>query len=740
MASHKKSHQELYPLVWKAEVEAIESSPYTRFRKMVNLKYGLNIETYDQLHSFSINEVEKFWETVWDWSGIRASRKFDKVLTDHTALPADLPSWFPGASFSMAENVLFPQHPFNATACSRSAPYHWPPANANAIIEIPEGGGLSDSPPELKARFVTWGELRNRVAILAQALRNKGIKKGDRIAHVSANTSDPIVAMLAANSIGAIFSLMATDAGPQAILGRLQQIRPKLIFTDDQARYNGKTVNIVDRVARVAETLLSEGKVEDQKMFEVVIIKNRRITTPVAWKSSRVRGVDFDSFIASAGLNASSRPAHNFEQLPANHPVQIFFSSGTTGEPKCIVHSQCMLPNFKKEALLQFQVRPGDRFFQITTCGWVMWSAHILNMASGVTAVAYDGSPLYPTPEHLVKIVAEHRLTGFGGSPRYLSELEKSIKASENPNLIKELDLSDMRYMTSTGSPLSSNNVAFFYNNFPKRIHLCSITGGTDLCGCIAAGAIALPLHGHLIQSKTLGIDLRIWDAVTGEDIEASGESGELVIASSFPTQPLYFFGPEDQKQKLHEKYMDSYYNRFEGKRVWAQGDFISRDPITGGFEIHGRSDGVLNPSGVRFGSAEIYSVVEPFPFVADSVVVGQRRPGRDEHERVLLFIKVRDPVNSPLTEVQKQEIKSAIRQAYTPRHVPEHIFQVQDIPLTLNGKKTELAVKAVVCGDTRFKPSSATANPEALDEYRKYADLERVLEEKGSKLTKAKL
>ncbi|SPO20859.1 related to Acetoacetyl-CoA synthetase [Ustilago trichophora] len=720
------------PLVWSPTADEISSTSLDKFRRLINSRFNLNITNYHELHAFSIDRLSDFWEAVWDYAGIRATSRFSSVLSDPNALPGDLPTWFPGASFSMAQNILFPLHPANVTFCSPKAPYHWPHPQSVALIEVPEGGGLTDGDAKTAAVKVTWGELRRRVALLAETFRRIGVKKGDRLAHVSANTTSPVVATLAANSVGAIYSLIATDAGPQAIYGRLAQIRPKLLFTDDAVLYNGKQVNILHRVAEVAERLQADDKIDSPLQFQVVIIRNTRLpsSSPI-WNSTRVKGVEMELFITQTGLNITDSPPHRFEQLPAQHPVQIFFSSGTTGEPKCIIHTQCLLLNMKKEALLMLDLRPNDSFLQITSCGWIMWVYHLVALSMGSTAVLYDGSPMYPNPSHVVKVVSHLKCSGYGASPRFLSELEKYC--SENRfSIAKGLNLDKFRMMTSTGSPLSPKNVEFFYREFPKRAHLCSISGGTDMAGVLVGPTKMLPLYGNFIQSKALGFDIQVWDAETGERIDDSGKPGELIVAKPFPTQPTGFFGPPDQKQALYEKYMDSYYTRFPGRKVWAQGDFIYQDQATKGLEILGRSDGVLNPSGVRFGSAEIYAVVDKFEFVGDSIVVGQRRPNIDEHERVLLFIKMRDP-SSTLSESQISQLNKAIKAAYSARHVPEHTFQVSDIPVTLNGKKTELAVKAVVNGNTAFKPSSATANPQSLHEYAQYADLESVLAARSS-------
>lgn len=530
------------PLVWAAAPDEIRRSSLDKFRRLINARHHLNITTYHELHAFSVDRLQDFWAAVWDFVGVRASVRFECVLSDPHALPGDLPTWFPGARFSLAQNVLFPLHPSNSSFCSPHAPFHWPHASATALIEVPEGGGLADSAQHARAVNVTWGELRRRVALLAEALRRVGVKRGDRLAHVSANTANPVVATLAANSIGAIYSLIATDAGPQAIYGRLAQIRPKLLFTDDAVIYNGKQVDILDRVAGVAERLLQDNKVDSPLAFQVIILRNGRLPNPSPhWSSTKVRGVEFQRFITATGLAMTDSPAHRFEQLPAQHPVQIFFSSGTTGEPKCIIHTQCLLLNMKKEALLMFDLAPQDTFLQVTSCGWIMWVYHLVALSMGSTAVVYDGSPMYPNPSHIVRVVSHLQCSGYGASPRFLSELQKWC--TENKfSISKSLRLETcgkFRFMTSTGSPLSPKNVEFFYNAFPKRAHLCSISGGTDMAGVLVGSTKMLPLFGNLIQCKVLGFDIQVWDAETGERIDDTGKAGELIVAKPFPTQPV---------------------------------------------------------------------------------------------------------------------------------------------------------------------------------------------------------
>lgn len=457
-----------------------------------------------------------------------------------------------------------------------------------------------------------------------------------------------------------------------------------------------------------------------------------------------MNSASFEQYVESAQLQHDSTgkdvPSLTFDALPFNHPALIVFSSGTTGEPKSICHSAGgMLINSKKEGLFQYELNSTDCYLQITTCGWIMWLLQAMQMLSGASIVTYDGSPLHPSPLTVPEIIVDNgKVTGFGGSPRLLSEMERACKVQGIKRLRDKLPMTKLRVATSTGSPLNPANVRFFYESFAApSVQLISISGGTDLAGCLVGGCCLVPVQGHLISAKCLAMDIRIVDSITGEDCEKTGEPGELVVAKPFPTQPLYFWGDQKDREALHEKYMESYYRKYTdgpAKGFWVQGDYIYRDRQTGGFEILSRSDGVLNPSGVRFGSSEVYKVVESgqFKYVADSIVVGQRRKGIDEDENVLLFVKCRE--GEKLNDERKTEISQAIKTAYSARHVPKHIFQVRDIPVTANGKKTELAVKAVVCGNTKFKPSSATANPEALDEYRQYADLEQVLKRSGDR------
>jgi acetoacetyl-CoA synthetase len=596
------------PLWWTPSQELIEASNLAKFQRVVNAKYKLNLKTYEDVHKFSVERMTDFWEIFWDYSGIRHQRKYDQVLTDSNAKPGDLPRFFEGARVNLAENILFPLHPKNATACMPGAPKDWPPAKSTAIYEYGEGSASNkDAPPPL-AMEVTWGQLRKRVANLSTAFRKKGLKAGDRIANVSANTSDPIVAFLASLAIGAVFSALPTDAGEQAIYGRLSQIQPKLVLTDDCALYNGKEVNVVDRVARVADNLLHNGKIEDPSSFEVVCLINKRTgKKSFEWKGKQAKCSSFEDYLQSAGVGPDADSPLHFDAMPFNHPALIVFSSGTTGEPKSICHSAGgILVNSKKEALLHHDMGPLDTFLQLTTCGWIMWLSQVGNLLAASSIVTYDGSPLFPSALTVPRLISKHKgeITGFGASPRLLSEIERQCKADKIDSPKDFFGFKHLKFMTSTGSPLSPTNVRFFYEKFaPKHVHLISISGGTDLAGCLVGSAVDIPVYGHLIGAKSLAIDLCILDPLTGEEVE-KGESGELMVRRPFPTQPLYFWGAKEDKDKLHDKYMESYYRRYaKGPAVgyWAQGDFISRHPRLGGYEIHGRADGVLNPSGVRW-------------------------------------------------------------------------------------------------------------------------------------------
>ncbi|PWN86762.1 acetyl-CoA synthetase-like protein [Acaromyces ingoldii] len=693
-------------VVWRPPGRESQPTHLTKFRTSLNSLHGLDMKTYEDVHRFSIDKTSEFWAATWDYVGIQCDRRFDRVLSDPKGQAASLPRWFEGARFSVAENVLFPIHP-DVEESRRQSKYDWPRNEETALEEVDEAvrDGRDGS------RKTTWGTLRQNAFHLTWALRRNGIGVGDVVACISANNGFAVTLGIAVNAVGAIFSLCATDDGVLSLQRKLSQVAPKVIFAQDRVVWKGREHNVAAKAATIVKEW-DDGLSDPPRL---ITFSGRSDSATMSANEVHTTMADF--VCSGEAAPPYSRSNFDFCRQGAQSPLQIFFSSGTTGEPKCIVHSQCVALNLKKEWLLQSNSSPRDSFLQVTTCGWVMWLFNYASLLVGGTALLYDGSPLHPDPMHLVSLVDELGANGLGVSPRFLSELQahRSSHVSQTPSFAR------LRHVTSSGAPLSPGNVEFFYSFFPRDVRIATLSGGTDVAGTFCGPSADLEVHGSFMQCKMLGMDLQIWHHITGKNVENTGAAGELIVVKPFPTQPLCFHGPSSKTAELKEKYMKSYYLRFPGEKVWCQGDFIMRHPVHGGLEILGRSDGVLNPSGVRFGSAEIYTVVEKLVFVEDCIVVGQRRPSIDEDERVLLFVKLR---NGYLSLSQIQTIKSAISAAYTPRHVPFAIFQVDEIPVTLNGKKPEVAVKQIVNGATDFEPSSSIANPKSLLQFRKYAEL----------------
>ncbi|KAF7357784.1 Acetoacetyl-CoA synthetase [Mycena venus] len=532
-------------------------------------------------------------------------------------------------------------------------------------------------------RHYTYRQLRELVRQMACAMRRHGLKKGDRVAGILNNTITAIVIGIAAVSIGAIYSSTATDMGTQGILDRYRQIKPSFVFAETEFVLGGSVVNLVARVTEVFRDL-----------------RNYGLQHAVALPS-----------------------------LATGNEIAIPNSSGTSGPPKCMVHSAGgLLLQHKKELRIHFGMNSDDTFFQYTTTGWMLWNLMLANFASGSRLVIYDGSPFYPDMRALLKFVSDQGVSVFGTGPRFLVEIRNQR--------INPLDIGPFKALhtvSSTGSVLTSPMFAWTQKAFGGNIHLTSSCGGTDICSAcelfdsleytqmlkrsgwiVLTGHPALPVYAGETQCKSLGMDIQVFDP-QGRNVENTGEAGEMVCARPHPSLPLYFWGDESNK-----KYREAYFNTYPG--VWRQGDFIVFNPITKGVKILGRSDGVLNPSGVRFGAAEIYSVLEDFSTtVADMLCVGQRRP-QDADERVLLFLKMHP--GHVLDDRLVWAIKNAIRTALSARHLPEYVFAVEDIPYTSNGKRIEIAVKQIVSGSDA-KPSGTVANPESLKLYYKYRDLE---------------
>lgn len=651
------------------------------FLQRVNKRYKKDFETYDDLYQWSIANVEQVWGEIWEHCGVRASKPYRTVVTDNkTMFPR--PTWFEGAKMNFAENLLYPTQDVDETS--------------PAIIAA----------TETERETISWKELRERVRQCQSGMLAMKLQAGDRVAGYVANHTNALVAMLAATSLGAIWTAVSPDTGVTAVLDRMVQIEPTLLFTDNAVVYNGKTHPVLPKVTEIVASLTS---LKGTVIFETV----PSMGTDLKDLHSAGNVFTYSSFIS---INSSSPAKLTFEQLDPDHPVYILYSSGTTGAPKCIVHGAIgTLIQHKKEHILQCDIRPGDRLFYFTTCTWMMWHWLVSGLAAGATVVLYDGSPFqYLSNGESVKddlamprLIEELRITHFGTSAKYLSVLEqKSIMPKE-----QGLTLKTLSGIYSTGSPLAPSTFQYVYKAF-GQINLGSITGGTDIISLFGAPCPLHPVYVGEIQVLGLGMAVQAWD-YTGKDVSKTGEPGDLVCVKPFPCQPVRFWGPTGET-----KYRSSYFEQFEG--VWHHGDFVRFTPETGGMIMLGRSDGILKPSGVRFGSAEIYNIIlEHFPDqVEDALCIGRRRE-QDSDETVVLFLKMKDGV--AFSDKLVDDIKGVVRKELSARHVPGIVDECPEIPVTTNGKKVEGAVKQILCG-MNVKTSASVANAGCLDWYREWA------------------
>jgi acetoacetyl-CoA synthetase len=639
--------------LWRPSRHRIAGSNLTAFMQRAGQRAGRAFETYADLHAWSIADPGAFWAEVWDFVRITASRPARRVLDDPKKMPGA--TWFEGARLNFAENLLGARD------------------DRTAIL-------FRHERMERSARL-TRAELHDEVARAAAALRGAGVEAGDRVVGYMPNLPQTVIAMLAAASLGAIWSSCSPDFGVRGVLDRFARIEPKVLITADGYRYGGQAYDCLDKVAGILRQIGTTPR--------VVVVPNVSDRPDLG----RLPGaVSWDEFRESGAV-----PPLEFAQLPFDHPLYIMYSSGTTGPPKCIVQSAGgVLLNQLKEHALHVDLKPDDVLFYFTTCGWMMWNWLAGALGTGAAIVLYDGSPLHRGPNTLWHLAESDGVTVFGTSASYIAALDK-VRATPGA----DFDLSRLRAILSTGSPLSDRSFDYVYRAIKDDLCLASISGGTDLNGCFVAGCPILPVYRGEIQCRCLGMDVRAWDE-QGRDVV--GRPGELVCASAFPSMPLRFWGDEDGSA-----YRSAYFSRFDG--VWTHGDFITFNE-RGGARITGRSDATLNPGGVRIGTAEIYRQVEPLEAVADSIVIGQRWAG---DTRVVLFVKLAE--GHALTPDLEQTIRTAIRTNCSPRHVPARIIAVDDIPYTLSGKKVELAVRQIVHGEP-VANRDALRNPEALDGF----------------------
>ncbi len=644
--------------LWQPAPEQIASTNMTRFAREAALRWGQNFEDYADLHRWSVEAPEEFWLNVWDWTGVIGAGDTEPVVVDRQQMPGA--RWFPNTRLNFAQNLLRRQDA------------------ALALIFQAE---------DKVTRSISFAELYAQVARLADGLKQAGVVPGDRVCGFMPNMPETVAAMLASASVGAVWSSCSPDFGVQGVLDRFGQISPKVLFSADGYWYNGKTHDSLEKLREITNGLPS---LEHTVVVPLISDKPELSSNPGARLIT-----DFETDATQI----------DFESLPFDHPLYIMYSSGTTGVPKCIVHGAGgSLLKHLVEQQLHVDLRPNDRLFYFTTCGWMMWNWLVSGLASGATVVLYDGSPFFPDGNVVFDLVTREQVGVLGTSAKYIDAI---AKAGLRPR--ETHDLSHVRTILSTGSPLIAESFDYIYDAVSDTACLSSISGGTDIMGCFIGGNPNLPVRRGEIQCPILGMQIEVWND-EGAKVP-DGEKGELVCVNAFPSMPIGFWDdPEDSKYKA------AYFEKFPG--VWCHGDYIS---VTehGGIVVFGRSDAVLNPGGVRIGTAEIYRQAERVEQVLESLVIGQQWKG---DVRVVLFVRLRE--GEELDDALRAKICSEIRQNTTPRHVPAKVIQVEDIPRTKSGKIVELAVRKIVHGEPVLN-REALANPEALDLFANLPELD---------------
>jgi len=644
-------------ILWNPSPEHIQRSEIAKYVKYL-AGYGYPpFESYQTLHQWSVNRPTDFWGTIWRWSGLKFSQAYTKVLPEKK-MPGAV--WFENSKFNFAENLLLP---FLKKSTGKEI-----------LVTIDE---------EQQRESIKDEELLDQVTVFQEFLIAQGVGVGDRVAAVVSNSSEPIVAMLATTSLGAIWSSCSPEFAEDAIIDRFSQIEPKVLLSVNGYSYNGKNYDMLAKIQAVESKIRS---IKSVVWVEHLLISKKPPKHFHKWKKL---------------IGKKTKHVLKFHQLPFDHPVYILYSSGTTGKPKCIVHGAGgVFLQHAKELRLHSNVQADSVMMYYTTCGWMMWNWMVSTLMTGAKIVLYHGSPSYPSLERLWSMVEQEKVTHFGTSAKYLSTCRQS---SLVPNRL--FSMNSLKVILSTGSPLLAEEYDWVYSVVKNDVLLASISGGTDIVSCFVLGCPIIPVYRGEIQCKGLGMDVA---AVNEDGVEVIGEKGELICKSPIPSMPIGFWN--DPKGELYKK---AYFSKYPN--VWTHGDYIEFN-ARGGSKIYGRSDATLNPGGVRIGTAEIYRQVEQMEEIQDSLVVGRKVSGDEE---IVLFVILKSGLK--LDDVLTKKIQKKIKDTTTPRHCPKHVFQVKDIPYTISGKKVEIAIKNILAGEA-VSNIQALKNPESLNEFKEIA------------------